>query len=71
MLSNYIDIVVKKRGKLQVKVIVKKERAVYSSHILPALVVQWIEQIRPKDMMGVRFPPRALKHSVPRKTFLL
>ncbi len=24
-----------------------------------ALVVQWIEQIRPKDKMGVRFPPRA------------
>ena len=24
-----------------------------------ALVVQWIEQIRPKDKMGVRFSPRA------------
>ena len=24
-----------------------------------ALVVQWIEQVRPKDKMGVRFPPGA------------
>ena len=24
-----------------------------------ALVAQWIEQFRPKEEMGVRFPPRA------------
>ena len=29
------------------------------NYIQQALVVQWIEQIRPKDKMGVRFPPRA------------
>ncbi len=32
-----------------------------------AFVVQWIEQIRPKDKMGVRFPPRAHKSKYPKR----